>query len=407
MPPYASGSATAGVGGGSPAAEIMRGPLIGSLIGMALYGVTCLQTVFYYRAYPGDRLNLRVLVCLVWVLETAHACMSIFVLDRYLILSFGNDLAVESTDWVFTIMLIIGFMTDLVVYLYFTWKVWAFTRRKWAASFMLLVVLARTAISLWGCAEIGRYALWLDYRKNTLSINIIGNSLFIAGDTFSAAILAYYLRKNLLLWKGSPTNQLLHRLVVYTVATGTLTSLIDVATLVLTVQQTSTLSFIALIIIQTRIYANSLLASLNMRKLNAQRLGSLITMSPNPDIALMSTSLQFAGETNANTNTATESELVRSPRTSASTAASGSACRPPELDIDWRGHGSSSMDVPSENTVSQAMLAKTAAVRELEAIKAEAEGEDGVRESWHTALAMPDSNSDVVRVPPPSPGNGS
>jgi len=65
------------------------------------------------------------------------------------------------------------------------------------------------------------------------------------------------------------------------------------------------------------------------------------------------------------------------------------------------------MDVPSENTVSQAMLAKTAAVRELEAIKAEAEGEDGVRESWHTALAMPDSNSDVVRVPPPSPGNGS
>ncbi|KAI6123042.1 hypothetical protein EV401DRAFT_1948207 [Pisolithus croceorrhizus] len=45
--------------------SLIRGPLIGTLVGLILYGVTSLRAFFYFRTYVDDRMGLRLLVALV------------------------------------------------------------------------------------------------------------------------------------------------------------------------------------------------------------------------------------------------------------------------------------------------------------------------------------------------------
>ncbi|EIW76896.1 hypothetical protein CONPUDRAFT_76448 [Coniophora puteana RWD-64-598 SS2] len=175
----------------SPAGELTRGPLIGSLVAMG--------------AYSGDRWSLKAL-------------------------AFGNNLAIASTNWEFM------FLTDFVVYIYFAWKIWTFTRSIWPALLMILVIITRTGIGLWGSVEIIMYEL---------------------------------------------------------VATGTLTSLLDIVALVLTLQQQQGLAYTSVLILQTRIYANSLLASVNMRKINARSLDSPVEPDIQLEIMDNSRSIQF------------------------------------------------------------------------------------------------------------------
>ncbi|KAI6158609.1 hypothetical protein EDD17DRAFT_1620476 [Pisolithus thermaeus] len=42
--------------------SLIRGPLIGTLVGLILYGVTSLRAFFYFRTYVDDRMGLRLLV---------------------------------------------------------------------------------------------------------------------------------------------------------------------------------------------------------------------------------------------------------------------------------------------------------------------------------------------------------
>lgn len=42
--------------------SLIRGPLIGTLVGLVLYGVTFLQTFFYFQTYVDDRMGLKLVV---------------------------------------------------------------------------------------------------------------------------------------------------------------------------------------------------------------------------------------------------------------------------------------------------------------------------------------------------------
>ncbi|EIW76912.1 hypothetical protein CONPUDRAFT_146603, partial [Coniophora puteana RWD-64-598 SS2] len=239
----------------NPAVEFMRGPLIGSLIGMG--------------AYPGDRWSLKLLYHLQTGLCTtlfirANAKMSPYLVREFMmVFTLGGAYSEDQ------------FLTDFVVYIYFMWKIWtSASHTKNMASFIDAPRNSRK--------DKLKNELWVDYRSWVFPLNLAGNMLFIVGDVFSSAILAYHLRKHLDIRKGSSLNRLLYRLVVYTVATGTLTSLLDIVALALTIDQKGDTAYTSIVIFQNRIYANSLLASVNMRKINLRSLSSPL----DPDLHL-------------------------------------------------------------------------------------------------------------------------
>ncbi|KAG8215145.1 hypothetical protein J3R82DRAFT_8636 [Butyriboletus roseoflavus] len=125
---------------------------------------------------------------------------------------------------------------------------------------------------------------------------IVGNVLFIIGDAFSAGTMAYHLRK-FKSWAHvlSPDRPrridiLLNRLLIFAVATGAVTLLVDVIALILSLSQPQSLAFLGAILVQTRLYANSLLTSLNIRNATSRAYED----APSTPIELPVISLRFA-----------------------------------------------------------------------------------------------------------------
>lgn len=69
---------------------VMQAPLVGSFFSILFYGISCVQTFFYYQTYPDDNTFLKLLVAIIWILETIQSGFVISFNNAYLIQGFGN-----------------------------------------------------------------------------------------------------------------------------------------------------------------------------------------------------------------------------------------------------------------------------------------------------------------------------
>ncbi|KAI6022773.1 hypothetical protein BKA83DRAFT_4268975 [Pisolithus microcarpus] len=247
------------------ASSLLRGPLIGTCLASLLYGITCLQAFFYFQTYVDDRRGLKLTVsAALSSLETIHVAMSIWVIDSYLV-----DNATFS----------VGFVIDLVVYFYFTWRIWMCNS---TSRYIILVALARTVLSIVACILSVFSSTWVSYLERDKILILTGNTLFIIGDTFSASIMAWHLNKNR--DQTLRTNLLVNRLLVFAVATGGITVLVDIVALALTLAQPLSLAFTGAILVQTR-------RTLNLRNANKRAYEDAIHTGT---VELPMTSIAFA-----------------------------------------------------------------------------------------------------------------
>lgn len=90
------------------AVSLGRGPLIGvCLLSVypSLYGITCLQALFYFQTYVDDRRSLKLTVALLLTLETIHVALSMWLVDYYLVANYANETALQSATFTTVIML--------------------------------------------------------------------------------------------------------------------------------------------------------------------------------------------------------------------------------------------------------------------------------------------------------------
>ncbi|KAN0080171.1 hypothetical protein V8E55_009737 [Tylopilus felleus] len=274
------------------AISLARGPLIGTFLGLILYGITCMQAFFYFRTYEHDTWRLKLTVVFLVLLETAHAAMTMWVIDDYLVAHYADIQTLESATWMSVLTYTLGLLIDFYVYLYFTWRIWLFTKSKWIVGLMTLLSISRTAISIVSTVFSLSKPTWDNYLTTYRTLLVVGNTLFIVGDTFSACVMAYHLAQFRSWAQALPRNRprridsLLNRLLMFAVATGALTSFVDLITLILTLSETPSLAFLSTILVQTRLYANSLLASLNIRNATSRSYDDTSTPLELPPISL-------------------------------------------------------------------------------------------------------------------------
>ncbi|KAL4076708.1 hypothetical protein V8B97DRAFT_2022007 [Scleroderma yunnanense] len=193
----------------------LQAPLIGSFISLIFYGVSCVQTFFYFQTYPDDHILLK-------ILESAHCGFMISFNNSYLIDGFGDLLTLAVISWYFVLILIVN--------LFFIWRVWVFSKKIWPVC--ILVPL-------------------------TVSMGIAA-----LGDTLMASTLAYYLHFK----RTQSSTRLITRLLAYVVATGALTSILSIAELISITASPNSLLYVPFALVQVKVYANSALLSLNLRQ---------------------------------------------------------------------------------------------------------------------------------------------
>ncbi|EIW57835.1 uncharacterized protein TRAVEDRAFT_72794 [Trametes versicolor FP-101664 SS1] len=251
----------------NPAEPVIGGLLIELCFAFILYGITTLQTFMYFQKYTDDRPSLKTLVATVWILESVHTGFCMQFIYAYIIAGFGDYANFLNINWCVAITVVCSAGVALCVQGYYTWRVWIVSGKSlvWTViigSFALL----RVAFGIASAVLSYVYPDWLTFRHTNSSLITISGGLGSAAlvDMLVAVTLSYYLKRGRHTWHKE-SNSMINQILLYAVNTGAITGTASLLCVILFAVKKSSLVFLGLVMIQTKLYANSLLGSLNAR----------------------------------------------------------------------------------------------------------------------------------------------
>ncbi|TFK73030.1 hypothetical protein BDN72DRAFT_894272 [Pluteus cervinus] len=210
----------------------MGAAFIGVIFAGILYGVSCVQTWYYFNRYPTDAWYIKSLVGAVWAFDTVHQALISHTGVHRTTCTRILDIESMAINYILTILII-------------------------------ALVLSGFACSTAFTIESMQLETWAELAElKGLSMTV--NVLAVVTDVIIAAALFFYLHRSRTGFKRSDT--MISKLIMFTVSTGLLTSICAVASLLTIVIWGETLIYVAFYFSLGRLYSNSILATLNARK---------------------------------------------------------------------------------------------------------------------------------------------
>ncbi|EMD36378.1 hypothetical protein CERSUDRAFT_115360 [Gelatoporia subvermispora B] len=248
----------------------------------SLYGITVVQTYGYYRQSTRDAMYMKILIFMLWILNTLHEVLLIETIYDYLIGDYGNPLAITHITGSYWAALSMSAIIEFVVKGLFCLRLF-----KLGKNWRLVALIAFLALSRLGelVALIVIEGTQPSYATGTILDDIFywTVAVGVAGDILLATAQA------MILWKWQTgfkrTNSVLWTLMIYTINTCALTSIVDIAELIVFAlfRNTESLIYVAVYHQLPGMYINALLATLNAREeLRELVYGAREHMSPNP-----------------------------------------------------------------------------------------------------------------------------
>ncbi|KAG8221664.1 hypothetical protein J3R82DRAFT_1948 [Butyriboletus roseoflavus] len=238
--------------------------LIGGLVAVALWGVTSAQTYIYYQRYPKDPLPLKLIVALLWLLDTFDACMTSHILFSYLVKNYLNPLDIATLVWSVFIHVGVTCIMDAIVRSMFAQQIWKFSGKNIVlTSIVGTITLCILVISLVITIEMFRLQSLTQLHKFS-TLLYINFGIGASADLFVAIVLCYYLFMSGIGFRSTDT--LLNTLNAYIVTTGLLTSVDVILGTALYALMPKNFMFIGFYCSVAKLYISSYLALLNARE---------------------------------------------------------------------------------------------------------------------------------------------
>ncbi|TFK98158.1 hypothetical protein BDV98DRAFT_606972 [Pterulicium gracile] len=240
--------------------------LLGTFISTALFGVTCLQTFMYYTSYPADKVGLKLMVGVLLVLETLHSIFNIHGCYHYFVINYFHPPALLLVVWSAIASVPVTVIIIFVVRTFYVHRLYIVSKKNWKLTiFMMVLVVAATGTGI-TYTVIGYQSHYLkDLVYAPLFYAKVAFTLAVTTDTLTAVLLTYYLHKGRTGRRRSDT--LINRLIILTVNNGTLTTVLNVVSLVFVFSQPAGLVHFATYMVVGNTYTNSMLATLNARNM--------------------------------------------------------------------------------------------------------------------------------------------
>ncbi|ETW75651.1 lep6-lignin expressed protein 6 [Heterobasidion irregulare TC 32-1] len=254
--------------------------LVGCLLCVALSALVFLQTIIYFYIYRQDLWRIQLIVGTVWALDATHVALTCTATWTYLVLNFGNE---DITDFIpITSSIVyenssacvhtsqqlgIAFtgLVGFIVQAFFTHRVFRLSNNRVLASILIVMTVVRLGAALVTTIEMMRlksFGVLLDQFAWSISL---GLALSSALDLLLSASLSFYLRSNKTGF-GTQMDRIVSAIILYTINTGMLTSMMTVSTLICWLVIPNNCAFLAMHFAVSKLHANSLLTTLNTRK---------------------------------------------------------------------------------------------------------------------------------------------
>lgn len=265
--------------------------LVGGLVSAMLYGITTLQAYMYYMRNFEDTSTMKFMVATVWVLDTLHVSFVCHMEYYYLITNWGAPTSLEYIVWSFPASILIDVIVITIVQLFFARTIYHLCRRQ--LRWLVIVPLVLLVLAHVGFAMATAIVIFINSTFSFASYTRFYTTTPAAIAIALAEVLITVSLCTLLRTSNSAvprTKRLLNTLVIYAVNRCLL-----ILPVVITMAVTGTDNLFVWAstfdLIVGKLYANSLLASLNTRQY-------LRSHSSGPESDLCMNAVHFASPPN-------------------------------------------------------------------------------------------------------------
>ncbi|KAI0682781.1 hypothetical protein BC835DRAFT_1311388 [Cytidiella melzeri] len=265
--------------------ELFVGPVM-LLVNFAvlLFGVFSAQCYFYWFAFGNDPRTVRVAVLLLWCCEAAHTSFCLHILYSYFVIHFGDPInGVDHIVWSTGITFIFEMIIITIVQSFYIHRIYRLSHSLVVAALPVPLLALRVGeysverdkatLNVFD-ASLGSlfiFDTWTSFRSHAIPNNmmLVSLSVGVATDIVIAGLVIYYLRQQQSTFARAyarSTKHIILRLQRNTVNNGAVSVVMSIFILVTLHAVPNSLMFGGFATIVGKIYANSMLATLNGRR---------------------------------------------------------------------------------------------------------------------------------------------
>ncbi|KAF8546535.1 hypothetical protein OG21DRAFT_1107858 [Imleria badia] len=263
-----------------------------TIVSTALYGVTCMQTFFYYVHYHNDPVCMRIFVAAIWAFNTIHESLIVAGEYKYIMAGLENPSALLNGEP--ELVLLITAIIAVTTQGFFIYRIYVFNGKNvfgpliWVP--LAIFQLGSTSVYVGKALYIadGVHAVELVAFLDHFFAGIATSSLAVAAgvDVLIAAFLTILLVRKRIAAGYASTAHILQRLMLFTVNAGIWTAAFALLSLILLHLYPTTFLHAVFSFPLCSIYCNTLLANLNGR---AYIRGKTTTQNPDGNFFMSST----------------------------------------------------------------------------------------------------------------------
>ncbi|TFK63032.1 hypothetical protein BDN72DRAFT_340399 [Pluteus cervinus] len=238
--------------------------LIGGLFSAALCGILFVQIVLYFKLYISDSWGYKALVLTVWLLDALHSGFVWASIWNYLIAFFGVSSHIAEIPSTLPVTIVLTAILTFFVHCFFAHRIFRLSRSNWYITIPILVLaFCRLCSASVTGAEMLRLHTYQAFKAQFRWVFSLGLALSSAADVTITISLCMLLRSSRT--RSLSLNHIIDSLILYTFETGTLTAAATIASMICWLTMNDNLVFMGLHFVIGKLYANSLLATLNSR----------------------------------------------------------------------------------------------------------------------------------------------
>jgi hypothetical protein len=239
--------------------------LIGGLFASLLSGFVIIQVVVYFKLYPADRARLKILVLTVWFLDTCHLTCIWLSLWSYLIDYYEIAQQINNIHWSLALSVLFPAMLTFLVHIFFANRIFMLSKHNYylTAPIVVLAILRLTSACVTTSFMLHLHT-FQRFKHDVRFIFTTGLALSTTVDVLITASLFFLLQTSRT--GGATLDTVIDTLIRYTFETSSLTCAGTIASMLCWLIIPNNLIFFGLHFVIGKLYANSLLVTLNTRE---------------------------------------------------------------------------------------------------------------------------------------------
>ncbi|PIL34992.1 hypothetical protein GSI_02779 [Ganoderma sinense ZZ0214-1] len=239
---------------------------VGTIVSTGVYGITVLQAYMYFQNSTHDSMQMRSFVGLLFVLDTVSLALGVAALFKYVVSDFGEPLLLLHIPPTLALEDALTVVIRTFTQCFFAYRIWALSKRN-VTLVTSVVILALCSFGPGMAISVDMYTDDDIFSLGTLKTRILAgfaNGLSAVCDILITASLCYYLHSKRTGFRR--TDSMIDRLIVYAVNRGALTAICQAGEMITTVAFPGRFIFIPFALLNSKLYCNTLLATLNAQK---------------------------------------------------------------------------------------------------------------------------------------------